>query len=330
MSSGQPDVAERLRECEGATQPQAILVGGCSRSGTTMLGAMLGAAEGVVTVPEAEFKWTVPQALQADPTALPVQRTLEALRTDWKFRLWDLDLPAAAAGTQVGLAALMRYLTGCYTTTRDLQAACHYVDHTPGNIRFVPTLARVIPDARFVHIIRDGRAVAASVLPLDWGPSGVLEAARYWASQIGMGLAAEQHLPADRILRVRYEDLVGDPAGQLRRLCAFLGLTFHAGMVTPRSYDVGDYTRQQHRLVGAPADPSRIDAWRQRLSRSQVEMFEHITSDLLVGLGYDAEFGIRARRPTKLAHMADAATAAARRLCADRVRRARRRRRAGA
>ena len=56
----------------------------------------------------------------------------------------------------------------------------------------------------FRPLIRNGRAVAASVLPFDWRPNTILKTARFWKDSVNYGLDAETFIP-QRVYRVRYE-----------------------------------------------------------------------------------------------------------------------------
>jgi hypothetical protein len=174
------------------------------------------------------------------------------------------------------------------------------VDHTPGNVQHMARLARLMPDLRFVHLIRDGRAVAASQIPLDWGSNDVYEAARLWMSKVGLGLAACSAL-GPRAITVRFEDLVTDPEATLKGLCEFLQIPFDHGMVGRRDFQVPGYSRDQHALVGTAPDETRIDRWRHDLSATQIEAFEFLTGDMLDYLGYSL-CNDSPGRPKALAH----------------------------
>ena len=95
-------------------------------------------------------------------------------------------------------------------------------------------IQRTIPEARFVHLIRDGRDVALSVLGMNWGPSTVPEAAFRWKKRI---LRAREQVPRiGHYVEIRYEDLCADPIGIVRAACEFAQLEFALrGLVLPIS-----------------------------------------------------------------------------------------------
>src|SRR4051794_2982651 len=94
-------------------------------------------------------------------------------------------------------------------------------ERTPVHALHVALIAEVYPDAQVVHIIRDGRDVARSIVAQRWGPDGVADAACEWRLAVETARAGA---PAGRYVEVRYEDLHADPDRELRRLYGELGL----------------------------------------------------------------------------------------------------------
>lgn len=269
-----------------------IFIGGCQRSGTTLLGALLGGAAETVTVPEAPFKLG---ALQRG--ARPGARLADVVTyigAQDRYQIWGAaptaDLLARipsengseAPAHTLGRTALDLVIRA-YAEEQGAGDAQWWVDHTPENLHQAMRLRAAYPEARFVHVVRDGRAATASVLKLDWGPHDVLAASRWWVEAVAHGLAAEAALGA---VRVRYEDLVRDPDHTLQTLCAQIGVLFSAGMTEGQGFEVPTYTQGQHRLVGGRPDPSRIDAWRSALTEREIALFERKAGGLLALLGY--------------------------------------------
>jgi hypothetical protein len=148
--------------------------------------------------------------------------------------------------------------------------------------------------------VRDGRGVAASFLPLDWGPNNIVHAAEFWMARCALGLAAEMELGPDRVLRIRYEDVLADPEVTLRRVATFAGLEYQPAMSEGAGHHPSPYHERQHRLVGHAPDRSRADGWRQVLTAREMEIFEAEAGDFLQVLGYQPEYGIRARPASRV------------------------------
>lgn len=171
-----------------------ILIGGCERSGTTLLGAMLGAQASHLCVPEMQFKFDILHwADNGGTDRLDTAETVKRLTRRARFRLWELELDGAAMPDESASGReMIEWLIRRYGKKAGKALPEVWIDHTPKNIRHAQTLFTAFPDARMVHIVRDGRAVAASVLlPLDWGPNVIESAARFWAERLAYGLAAE-------------------------------------------------------------------------------------------------------------------------------------------
>lgn len=165
----------------------------------------------------------------------------------------------------------------------------------------------VLPSARFVHVVRDGRAVANSLLQMPWwggyrGPDawgwGPLSeryakewdasdrsfpvlAAIQWKLLIDAFDVAQQAIPSDRWLEIRYEDFVHDPAGRTRELLSFCGLTWS---------DAFERNFRHHVF-----DTAREDAFRRDLRPADLEQIEDVLGDHLERLGYRTIVGREGR-----------------------------------
>jgi hypothetical protein len=107
----------------------------------------------------------------------------------------------------------------------------HWGDKTPGTVKRMAAIARVLPEARFIHLIRDGLDVAASLRDLWFGPSeSYAQCVSHWAATIAR--AREQRSDGLHYLELRYEALVTEPADALRRVCDFLECEYDPAMLS--------------------------------------------------------------------------------------------------
>ena len=277
-----------------------VFIGGCGRSGTTLLGAILGAHRECLCVPESPFKTDLLRF--HNPDSGDVRSLLSAILSTRRFRLWGLDdgqLRRDLSELELTYPEALLWLVRQYGQHAGKPDSRVWVDHTPSNVRSAVTLTELFPSAKFIHIVRDGRGVASSILPLDWGPNSIDGAARWWVDSLAFGLAAETWGGSRRVLRVRYEDLVLDCESQVRALCAFLNLDFQPGMLHADGFKVPSYTTNQHGLVGSKPQSTRVQAWERALTRRQIEIFESIAGEMLRFLGYELKFGRSARGATR-------------------------------
>jgi hypothetical protein len=167
-------------------------------------------------------------------------------------------------------------------------------------------IQRALPEAHFIHLIRDGRDVAVSLSEVSWGPGDVEAAATKWVEELGRARQRAQRLRPGTYVEVRYEDLVADPEPVLRRIADFVGLPwdpvmldYHHGAEERMKEVIRDFhplgggtitaeeRERQHELVKSPPNSSRVGRWRTEMSAQDREAFEAVARDLLTELGYE-------------------------------------------
>ena len=291
----------RRRAPEG---PPAPFVVGVGRSGTTLLRMMLDAHPELAIPPETHF---VPEVLEragggADPQAL-----VEAIVGS---RAWgDFGLEPDALRARV--AALRRpdgaeVVRAFYLLYASSRGRPRWGDKTPGYVKRMRPIAAALPEARFVHLIRDGRDVALSRRGRGMGATkDVAEVAGLWRRRIENARKQARRL-SGRYLELRYEDLIADPGAALRRVCELVELEYDATMLdyheaaSERLAELGDLAergrrgarsaserRQAHSLAAAPPSAERVQGWRGRMSAEDRRTFESVAGGLLAELGYD-------------------------------------------
>src|SRR5258708_18964257 len=129
------------------------------------------------------------------------------------------------------------------------QGVERWADCTPHHLLSMKEIKRQIPDALFIHIIRDGRDVALSYLrqgwahPLPWDRGEELGVAGlYWKWIVSKGREAGTELGSD-YREVRFEDLVANPQEVLGRLGEFV------------NHDL-DFRRIQQAGIGSGSEPN--------------------------------------------------------------------------
>jgi len=230
---------------------------------------------------------------------MSLEEVAERINRHFRFQLWNLALDPKKV-SKLGISSyseLINFLVRSYGHGVGRPDARFWVDHTPTNVRFAATLSKLFPEAKFIHIVRDGRAVASSIKGLAWGQKNILLLSRLWVEKVGYGLAAESYLGSAKCLRVRYEELTTETERVVRDICSFTGLAFEEQMLSGRGFAVPKYTVKQHALVGKRPNPQRVNAWEKSLSQRDVEIFEYMSGDLLEYLGYTPKFGLKAERP---------------------------------
>lgn len=261
---------------------------GFPRSGTTLLRVMLDRHPRLAVPPESHFVVFAPRWLLSRSPALAIRHVLAHPR----FRAWGLDpghvrcLVTEARPRTYN--EVVRAVFAAYAASQDKP---RWGDKTPLYVKHMGTLAREFPDARFVHVIRDGREAAASVAEQDWGEPSAVAAAYGWRRAVGAGRRAGARLGPDRYLEVRLEDLVARPEATLQRVCRFLDEPYAPEMLeyhrdTARREPWASPT-SMHRHVLRPPTPGLRD-WRVGQSPTQQRAVEAACRRRLAELGYPA------------------------------------------
>jgi protein-tyrosine sulfotransferase len=218
VAPGITDVVRRTLGALGAeptvTETRApIFAGGAWDSGVRTLQGMLDAHSGMEAGEETKL--------------IPI---LCSLRNEWWNGMAG-DLEAAGIGEKQLDAAVQGFIQGLLdgaSPSKDLRS----VETTPHTLLHLETMARIYPHARFIHVVRDGRDVVASLNQRDWIDPATGEkvwccqdpeaGAEYWVHVVDAIRKQGERFP-DRYLEITYEDLVAHPEVVMRHVLAFLG-----------------------------------------------------------------------------------------------------------
>lgn len=280
---------------------KSVFIGGCPRSGTTMLGSILGSAPDCVVTPESHFKQTIPADLNVNwNEGIDRRDFLASLEKSFRFKLWKISLPLEKDMPHILKPAdYRRAILSLASEYADKKNWRFWIDHTPQNIQNPLMLLKIFPKAKFIHIVRDPRAVASSVIPLFWGPDSAEEAAFWWAQKLFYGEVLEHAYP-DRCLRIYYEDILTSPEKNIKEVCDFCGINFDNSMLSGSDFKSPKYTRNQHKLIGLKPEPSRLDSWKKNLDIWQIAEIEKIIGDIMELIGYNRfAIGKLPKRPFK-------------------------------
>ena len=273
-----------------------VFVVGCPRSGTTLLQRMLDNHPQLTVANDTHFiTRAAKHALREDPQPAMTPELLEAVssyRRTYRMGLEDSALTEAAEHCDTYAAFVSRL----YTLRGNMKNKPLSGEKTPDYCRQMPALHALFPDARFVHIIRDGRNTTLSTLNWASGEKGpgkwslwhqdpLATSALWWRWQVGTGQQQGRELGTSCYLQLRYEDLVANPVRELTSLARFLDLPYSDDMA---NYHAGK-TRKDSGLSAKAAWLPPVQGlrdWRQDMSAEDIGVFEGIAGNLLRDNGY--------------------------------------------
>ncbi|HSI79812.1 MAG TPA: sulfotransferase [Solirubrobacterales bacterium] len=259
--------------------PAPILVGGSARSGTHAIGRMVGTLPRYQQI-KLETRFVVGTGGLCD--LLEGRTTLRQFRRKVYGKWWSRGL-RHARGLQVIIerteleAAMERFEAGYkedpWGAARQLVADVHdpvaerggkpsWVELSGQNIEAAPTMRKLLPNARFIHMVRDGRAVVAGIMRKRDMTDDRAEAMAHWARRARNAADALRQLPPGTALTVQLEDLAAnDREGAFNRVVEFLELDDPAPM---REYFDREITPER----------AHVGAWRERVSPADVRWIE--------------------------------------------------------
>jgi protein-tyrosine sulfotransferase len=266
-----------------------VFVGGSPRSGTTLVQNMLGSHPDVIAGPEFLHL----------PDIVNVRNTLQrSIKRGW------IDKYCSAEEVDDAVRALIDNLV---LSLRHRSGRRLLSEKTPENVLVFSQLMELYPGARCVHVVRDPRAVVASMLQVGvradrrgiqraWYTSDIVSATQQATRWLRAGITAAKAYP-NNIFTLVYERLVSNPEQETRKLCDFLELDWSERMLYPASgkhlgeeaitKNSGEVWYTTETYYRNPVK-DEVDKWTTQLSTLQQAMVNRSLRELdgLDALGY--------------------------------------------
>jgi len=228
--------APELSDTSAVTRP--IFIGGTGRSGTTVIGHLIGAHSEIRVIEHELYFHSAPLGL---PGLITGRTGMDELLARFATRQEKLArLTRYVADDLSGEARLREFVE---RFSHDRVAACRFlisslldplatvegrsrwVEMTPENIAAAPFLLAMYPQAKFVHTVRDGRDVAVSRRHKRAPDTPIAHWVEHWEDALRRAHRGSRYVTSDRLLVLRFEDLVSrDREATLRRMMEFLQL----------------------------------------------------------------------------------------------------------
>jgi hypothetical protein len=273
-----------------------VFVMGCHRSGTNLLYDMLLSSGGFAIyrgfLPI--YKILIPRFGSMDNRANR-EKILETWLRSKGFRRTGLDAGQLSSRILEECRNGGDFIRVVMDSVARSQQAQRWAVYDPDNVLHVERVKRDIPNALFVHIIRDGRDIALSLkkmggfapLPWDRGQTDSLVAtALYWQWMIHQGRAHGQKFPADYI-EIRYEDLITKPQETLGKLGTFIDHDLDHNRIQTAGLGRVSETNSSFREEGAKEKLNPLGRWKERLTQADVAAIEATVGDCLEENGYE-------------------------------------------
>ncbi len=264
-------------------QSGPVFLGGAGRSGTTLLRVMLDAHPRICCGPELKILPSIAEwYLNLTRNFAPVLQSYAIAPTNLRRQFRE-------------------FVEGLVENYRCVSGKPRWAEKTPHNILFSVPLGEIFPDARFLHMVRDGRDVVCSLVSMNWiNPltgrkwdyvQNIANAARYWREVVTLARQQAEHpTVAGRVLEVHYETLVAEPAATMRRVLQFLDEPWDDAVL---SYHVKNRGREpleaSTEQAVQPLTSRSVGRWKNDMTKLDKAAFKAEAGELLKALGYAAD-----------------------------------------
>jgi Sulfotransferase family len=294
----------RVRGQSGDAQgPPAPFIVGVPRSGTTLLRLMLDSHPELTIPPETHF---LPRVIRACRQGASPERVVAVVA---RHRRWeDFGLRPdeyLARLRQIQPLEAGPAIRAFYELYAERVGKPRWGDKTPGYAVKMRRIERALPEARFIHVIRDGRDVVVSRARKSRRPLPVAVAAKRWKRRVIATRSRAETVAS--YTELRYEDLVTDTEVSLRHICELIEIPFDPAMLDfheraaerLREIDRELPARRGHSRLEAgprlaahgrlsePLSPVRAGAWRNEMPAADRAAFDEAAGELLAELGYE-------------------------------------------
>jgi hypothetical protein len=273
-----------------------VFVMGCHRSGTNLLYDMLLSSGGFAVyrgfLPI--YKILIPR-FGSMQTRANREKILETWLHSKGFRRSGLDAEALASRILGECRNGGDFIRVVMDAVAQSQRVPRWAVYDPDNVLHIERVKRDMPDALFVHIIRDGRDIALSLkkmggftpLPWDRGQTDSLVATSlYWEWMVRKGRTHGSQFPADYV-EIRYEDLISDPSETLGKLGRFLDHDLDYDRIQRAGLGRLSETNSSFREEGAKEKINPLGRWKERLAHADVAAIEATVGGCLEENGYE-------------------------------------------
>jgi hypothetical protein len=278
-----------------------VFIVGCPRSGSTWVTFLLAQHAKVATFQHAKVFDYLVRMQQWHRNKAEYSFIVDPLADGSVRPKRDEHLRLAEVLPEADLAPLLGHVaSGIVDSVAELRPGVSVVvDKTPENGHLAEFVKELLPDAYFLHIVRDPRSVFCShrSAGASWAkwefPQQPVDGARFWRHDVETARRIGGF--SENYLQVRYEDLKQQGPAELARIFSWLGLEADDEFcVKALAASSKDKVRESKELPQGFVRKVPAGGWRDELSRGDVRIIEYLAGDLMEDLGYE-----RAEKPAR-------------------------------
>jgi len=268
---------------------------GADRSGTTFLRLMLNEHPRLRIPQESHFLIDLMNEFPFDCILQPedIEKVFELITEHPRWEYWDVENFALRELLfSLKLPTLPETIDAIYRNLNS-KGKHRWGDKTPIYIREIKRIHQLFPDSKFIHIIRDGRDVCASLQNVRWWGKYTAKWAYYWQKSVNLGRNAGEKLGTAYYIEVKYEDLVLDTEKILKKICRFIGEEYDERMLSfyKKSFkEIPKVEQKIHTKTLRSPRATDVCRWPKELSLIQIAVIEIVAGKMLDYSGYPRKF----------------------------------------
>jgi len=276
-----------------------VFIVGCDRSGTTLISLILSQSPDLHVTLESGF---IPELFknrndygdfETAKNRWYFLRDLQTSKATSKTIAFDIfELDDEDAESALHEAAPTDYsgaIDALFSKTAEIHKKARWGNKTPTYVLHISLINTLFPNAKIIHIVRDPRDVAASILKAGW-TSTIKESALYWNKRVNAGMKGRS-LGKDTYYELKFETLLKNPKEEIKSICNWLEIGFRDEILHRYKEDDNRSSIVKHDnlfdLIGKPIDASRAYAWKESMSKADIAEIEEVNRDLIKEFDYE-------------------------------------------
>ncbi|WP_428329414.1 sulfotransferase family protein [Mucilaginibacter sp.] len=157
------------------------------------------------------------------------------------------------------------------------------------NVHYAHELDAHSPNLKYIYLYRDGRDVAVSFKKAIVGEKHIYNLAQQWTYDQAACIKLAKATDGSRFFSLNYETLIVNPEAVIRKLCAFLNITYSADMLSFYNSNESKATAAAGEMwenLEKPIISNNTGKFHKELSKEEIEIFELVSQDVLRELEY--------------------------------------------
>lgn len=280
---------------KGLSGPPVFILGS-SRSGTTLVYSIV-LSSGEFALYEAETHMMAKYAVKY--RNIRKKKNYNLFINDWihskQFSRSGLDPDIFKRKVDENHDSYADILSTFMSLIAEMQGKKRWAEQTPANVFYLDDLHAAFPEAKFIHVVRDGREVALSRRKLGWSGTKssdpikqLLYAALNWEIAVKSGQASGKKIGAN-YTEVRYEDVIGNLDEVLKKISVFADIEIDREKVRNSNFgSLGKGNTAFDETMGGISS-SGIGRWRRILSKKEIDALNFVIGKTLARLGYEVD-----------------------------------------